>query len=49
MAEPLIATVLAGEQLDDEKLSIMFATANRLTGGMNAVVALYAEASKLGD
>ncbi|MEL6683751.1 MAG: type IV pili methyl-accepting chemotaxis transducer N-terminal domain-containing protein [Pseudomonadota bacterium] len=45
--EPLIASVLAGQQLDDEQMAIMFAAGNRLTGGMNAVVGLYAEASKL--
>lgn len=45
---PKINRVLAGEQLDDEELSLVFGFSNRLTGGMNSVVGLYAEASKLG-
>ncbi|WP_168769110.1 type IV pili methyl-accepting chemotaxis transducer N-terminal domain-containing protein [Yoonia maricola] len=48
VAEPLIATVLSGEQINADDLATMFSTANRLTGGMNTAVGLYAEASKLG-
>lgn len=46
--QPQVTRVLAGEQLDDEGMEIMFTLSNRLTGGMNAVVGLYSEASKLG-
>jgi len=48
IVEPMIERVLAGEQLDNENLSIMFSLSNQLTGGMNAVVGMYAEVSNTG-
>ena len=45
IVEPMIERVLAGEQLDSENLSIMFALSNQLTAGMNAVVGMYTEVS----
>ena len=45
--QPLINDVLAGGQLSNDDLAVVFATANQLTGGMNAVVGLYSDASKL--
>ncbi len=47
--QPDIARVLAEETLDTATLAEMFAISNRLTGGMNAVVTLYSEASKTGN
>ncbi len=45
---PIVDAALAEQTLDAEHLSIMFHKANALTGGMNATVGLYSEASKLG-
>lgn len=46
--QPIVDAALEGKALDDEQLSIMFHQSNALTGGMNATVGLYSEASKLG-
>jgi hypothetical protein len=45
---PIVAEVAASIALDAEQLGIVFQTGNQMTGNMNAVVGLYAEASKLG-
>ena len=46
--QPIVNRALAGDALDAEQLSIMFHSANALTGKMNTTVGLYSEASKLG-
>lgn len=46
--QPIVAQVLAGEELDDETLGIAFAGANTMTADMNTAVGLYSEASKTG-
>ena len=42
---PLAAEAVAGAALDAEQLEVMFHGGNGLTGGMNAVVGMYAEAT----
>jgi hypothetical protein len=48
IVSPLVQDVGTGGTLDEQQLETVFYTSNALTGGMNAVVGMYSDASKLG-